>query len=339
MDNSSNWIKLNRTLLQWEWYGDINTKVVFLHLLLIANFKDRRWRGLELKAGSCVSSVEKLANEVGMSTMKMRTALKKLHNTNEVTSETSSQGTIIQVVNWLKFQEVTNEQQTSNKRVTNEQQTSNKRITYIEEGKKVKKERKKEDNSEKIIVVDSKGNEHFYTVDWMNEEIIKKLGCSIELFNSQIIRFENWPTIPKGRKLTGTVKAWIAKEMLIIKNKRLDQSLLKKEITTCESAMQEINSLFDSTKDQDSQGMANTIQNQIHYGYGHYKSNCKNNGIKQVLTISEWWQSIESEIVRGYNRRDKHEDSWSSEQLRKAKLNGLTFSDRDYDKEFPIINK
>ena len=29
----SGYIKLYRSLLNWEWYDDINTKTVFLHLL------------------------------------------------------------------------------------------------------------------------------------------------------------------------------------------------------------------------------------------------------------------------------------------------------------------
>lgn len=38
------WIKLHRKLINWEWYQDTNVKVVFLHLLLIANHEDKKWQ-------------------------------------------------------------------------------------------------------------------------------------------------------------------------------------------------------------------------------------------------------------------------------------------------------
>ena len=39
------WIKVHRKLVDWEWYNDINVKVVFLHLLLTANHKEKQWKG------------------------------------------------------------------------------------------------------------------------------------------------------------------------------------------------------------------------------------------------------------------------------------------------------
>ena len=39
------WIKLHRQILDWEWYDDINVKVLFLHLLLTANYEDKKWQG------------------------------------------------------------------------------------------------------------------------------------------------------------------------------------------------------------------------------------------------------------------------------------------------------
>ena len=36
-------IKIYRQLLEWEWYTDTNTKVLFLHCLLKANFKTKKY--------------------------------------------------------------------------------------------------------------------------------------------------------------------------------------------------------------------------------------------------------------------------------------------------------
>jgi hypothetical protein len=118
----SGWIKLHRQILNWEWYSDNNAFRVFMHLLLKANHKDRRFKGIELKAGSVVTSRDILAIETGLSVQQIRTSLDKLKLTNEITSETSSKGTIIQLVNYEKYQIVTSE-------TTEEQPKNNQRVT------------------------------------------------------------------------------------------------------------------------------------------------------------------------------------------------------------------
>jgi hypothetical protein len=133
MNNQQGWIKLHRQILEWEWYSDNNCFRLFLHLLLKANHKEKRFKGIELKVGSIVTSRDLLARETGLSSQQIRTALTKLISTNEITSVTSSQGTIIQIVSYEKYQVPTNE-------ITNEQPTSNQQSTTNNNVKKEKKE-------------------------------------------------------------------------------------------------------------------------------------------------------------------------------------------------------
>ena len=39
------WISLHRKTLEWEWFDDHNTFRIFVTLLLIANHKDKKWKG------------------------------------------------------------------------------------------------------------------------------------------------------------------------------------------------------------------------------------------------------------------------------------------------------
>jgi hypothetical protein len=133
MTNQQGWIKLHRQILEWEWYSDNNCFRLFLHLLLKANHKEKRFKGIELKVGSIVTSRDLLARETGLTSQQIRTALTKLISTNEITSKTSSQGTIIQIVSYEKYQVSTNE-------ITNEQPTSNQQLTTNNNVKKEKKE-------------------------------------------------------------------------------------------------------------------------------------------------------------------------------------------------------
>ena len=126
MVNDTGFIQLHRSLIDWEWYDDNNTFKLFIHCLLKANHKDKSWRGIDIKRGSFITSNDKLSKETGLSIQQVRTSLKKLKKTNEVTSKATSQNTVLTVVCYNKYQ---GKQQADNKRVTSRQQTSNKRVT------------------------------------------------------------------------------------------------------------------------------------------------------------------------------------------------------------------
>ena len=124
------WIKLYRKFIDWEWYGDISCKVIFLHLLLTANWKAKKWQGKVIDVGELVTSVAMLSECVGLSEQQTRTALKKLKDSEVITCEATNKYTIIKVLNYCAYQSFDfSEQQTNNEQSTNEQQTNNKQIT------------------------------------------------------------------------------------------------------------------------------------------------------------------------------------------------------------------
>ena len=149
-------IKLFRNFTEWEWYDDIPTKVLFVDLLFLVNWKDKKWHGKLIKRGELITSIDHLSKHSKLSVMQVRTALKKLQSTGEIEVTTTSQYTHIKIVNYSKYQDnnkqITNDsadvhydieevQQTNNKRITNEQQTNNKRITTTKEYKELKEDK------------------------------------------------------------------------------------------------------------------------------------------------------------------------------------------------------
>jgi hypothetical protein len=123
----SGWIKLHRKITEWEWFEDKNTFIVFITLLLMANHKEKKYKGIVLKVGTIVTGRDILAKQTKLSVQQIRTALSKLKLTNEITIETSSQGTVIQIVNYKKYQLITNEI-TTEEPVNNQQVASNKNV-------------------------------------------------------------------------------------------------------------------------------------------------------------------------------------------------------------------
>jgi len=136
---STGWIKIHRQLLDWEWYNDVNTTRLFLHLLLIANHKDNKWRGIDIKRGQRLTSISALADETNLSIKNIRTSIKRLKATNEVASHSTAQHTVFTMVNYDLYQaeasEVANKGQAKGKQVAtnkNDKNDNNDNLTVIE---------------------------------------------------------------------------------------------------------------------------------------------------------------------------------------------------------------
>lgn len=160
MSNLNGFIKLHRKLLAWEWYSDINVRVLFFHCLLRANHKKEKWQGVEIKAGEFVTSYDHLAKECGLTTQQTRTALDKLKLTGEITSKTTSRYSIITINNWDLYQ-ANNTQ--NNKQITNNQQTNNNKQEYKEI-----KEYKEKKNIDIFCNVDFEKCFNFYSENCSN---------------------------------------------------------------------------------------------------------------------------------------------------------------------------
>lgn len=157
MHELNGYIKIYRKLVRWGWYRNAIVKDTFLHCLFMANFTDQPFEGIIVKRGQFVTSYENLASDLGFTVQQVRTAIKKLKSTGEITSTSTNKFTIITVVNWEIYQggedfatskltsTLTNEQQTTNNQITNKQQTTNnklRKIRMIKNDKKDKKDKK-----------------------------------------------------------------------------------------------------------------------------------------------------------------------------------------------------
>ena len=101
---TNGWIKLHRSLLQWEWWDDINTTRLWITILLHVTHEPKTWRGIEIQTGEMVTSYRKLAKMTGLSVQSVRTCLSNIESTHEITLTPTHNHTAIKVVNWAKYQ-------------------------------------------------------------------------------------------------------------------------------------------------------------------------------------------------------------------------------------------
>lgn len=135
------WIKLHRKIDGWEWKSNPKTLSLFVHLLITANYEPSRYRGYDIPAGSVAIGLNALSEQTGLSVRGVRTALKHLKTTNEVTIKTTNHFSIVSITKW-------NEYQGNDKQIdiqtTNKRQTNDKPVTTSKETKKERREEKKE---------------------------------------------------------------------------------------------------------------------------------------------------------------------------------------------------
>lgn len=129
MDNNG-WIKIHRKLKEWRWYKEPYTLLLFINLLLSANHKDAFWMDVEVKRGQLVTGRKKLSEETGLSEQQVRSRLKKLEDSGEISVKSTNKYTIITICNFDDYQQQdTSEQPTNNQQITNKQPTNNQQIT------------------------------------------------------------------------------------------------------------------------------------------------------------------------------------------------------------------
>jgi DNA-binding transcriptional MocR family regulator len=133
------WIKLHRSLLCWGWWDDIAVTRLWLYILLTANHGQETGHGVTIQAGQLVTGRKQLAANTGLSEQQIRTALKKLESTHEITTKTTNRFTVITVVKWADYQVFNNG---ANQQITNKQPTNNQQTTTNKNDKNEKNDKK-----------------------------------------------------------------------------------------------------------------------------------------------------------------------------------------------------
>jgi len=103
--NDNGFVTIHRKIMQWEWYTDGNTMRLFVHLLLLANHRDTKWRGEVIRRGQVLTGLDKLSKELGLSVKKIRVALEHLISTSEVANRSTNKYRVITINNYASYQD------------------------------------------------------------------------------------------------------------------------------------------------------------------------------------------------------------------------------------------
>lgn len=133
------YFKLFRKIDDWEYRKDAKVFSVWMRLLSSANYVAKSWEGIVIERGQCVTSLENLAKDCGLSVQNVRTALKKLEKSGNLTRKSTNKYTIVTICKYDEYQSLENGSQQASQQSTNNQLTTTNKDN-------------KDDNSKEVII-------------------------------------------------------------------------------------------------------------------------------------------------------------------------------------------
>ena len=140
---NNGWIKLHRTICEWEWIDDHPVVILWLHCLILANHEERTWRGNVVKPGQFISSIQQLSMKSKLTNKQVRLAILKLKRTGEMASQSTSDFTLFTLNSWEKYQSTETEGKQEGEQKASEGQAKGKR-------RATNKNEKNEENEKKV---------------------------------------------------------------------------------------------------------------------------------------------------------------------------------------------
>lgn len=89
------YLKISRKLLNWRWYSNRNTRLVFLDLLMKAAWCDEFYLGVPIKRGQVAVTLQQLATDNQLTVQQTRTTLNNLKSTGDITIDSNTKFSII----------------------------------------------------------------------------------------------------------------------------------------------------------------------------------------------------------------------------------------------------
>ena len=201
---NNGFVKLSRSILDWEWYDHPDVFRIYIHLLIKANYAPAKWRGIDIFEGEHITSINKLSKELLMSEFKVRESLLKLKNTSYVEVTATNKFTRLKLVKSVVYNNSSdmNRKQisypTTNKSQSNQEQTTTNKKT---KEKKEIEERKEFFKNEILKFSNEFSNDHlikFYDYWSTENRHTGRLKFEEEKKWNLELKLKIWVVYPKG---------------------------------------------------------------------------------------------------------------------------------------------
>jgi hypothetical protein len=100
------WVKIHRRILEWQWATSPSHMALFLQILLRANYRLTVWRREVVLPGQLLTGRKQLAAWSGLTESQVRTVLKDLIFSQEISQVSTKKYSIITIAKWEEYQEL-----------------------------------------------------------------------------------------------------------------------------------------------------------------------------------------------------------------------------------------
>lgn len=98
------YIKLYRSIDEWEYRKNVKVFSVWMRLLTMANYESKVWSDIEIKRGQCIVSIAHLSEFCNISIKSVRIALDKLEKSGCILRKGTKLYSIITICNYNEYQ-------------------------------------------------------------------------------------------------------------------------------------------------------------------------------------------------------------------------------------------
>jgi len=171
------YIKIARRMLNWEWFSSSDTTHLFLALLLMANWEDGKFKGLDVRRGQVITTYDALSRKTGLTVSKIRTSLKRLEKTGEISRKIAGKSQLITVENYASYQSSSLE---DDRKLASTSQDVDRMLTGFKEERKERSKEKKEECQKNIYICSSKGRAEKFDKFWAAYPKKKGKGAALK---------------------------------------------------------------------------------------------------------------------------------------------------------------
>lgn len=206
------WAKLYRSIFNWEYYEDDKIFKTFITLLLLANWKDKKWQGVMIKRGQFATSRSQLARKLGYSESTIERILSKLQESGNITIKANKQFRVITICKYETWQKDNYVDDTT---TDTSNDTSNDTLTDTSNDTQLKNIRSKERKKEEYYITDT----NLKSLNEWEQPLTKDQAKKIEtkysdygdILESYLFKIANWKG--KNKSVYLTLRNWIDKDI------------------------------------------------------------------------------------------------------------------------------
>jgi hypothetical protein len=124
----SGYFLLHKKIINWEWFSDPKSVALWIYILANTNYTESEYRGHIIKRGQAAIGRKRASVVTGLSQQEIRTRLKRFETNKQITTKSTTNFSIITVLNYDDYQDFSRKKEPQKYFETNKQITTSKEV-------------------------------------------------------------------------------------------------------------------------------------------------------------------------------------------------------------------